>query len=280
MSIESEQWQCSTCAKYESDRAKFVRLTQLSKQAVKDYEELKACYEDLKKQQAESSKKFRNENAALQLKVQEQQEVINRLQNASEAVCEEYGNLKTLYDVETKATSQILKKASQWYQENRDLKRKSQFLLEKISTANIVDIMEAVPSEAGCETVPESPTPDAEVEQLRSVVAGLKEDMVTLKKELERSEDCKRCLSRKNERLVIELESERAEHAISRKRLAELDDNMGRLNRGQSPRAVGGHFKDKGYVGFPVLEYRLDQIRWCSLAFKMVNQWAHGVLLN
>lgn len=32
MSIESEQWQCSTCAKYESDRAKFVRLTQLSKQ--------------------------------------------------------------------------------------------------------------------------------------------------------------------------------------------------------------------------------------------------------
>lgn len=33
--------------------------------------------------------------------------------------------------------------------------------------------MEAVPSEAGCETVPESPTPDAEVEQLRSVVAGV-----------------------------------------------------------------------------------------------------------
>ncbi|KAH7962000.1 hypothetical protein HPB52_013942 [Rhipicephalus sanguineus] len=190
--------QCATCADYELERPKFVRLTQLSRQAVRDYEDLRSCYEELKQhyeEQQRLAKKYRNENASLQLKVQEQQETLNRLQNASEAVCEEYGMLRSRYNAETKAASKVLKKASQWYLENQDLRRTSQILWEKVAASD------------------------------------LRLEVTCLKGELERSESSARDLAAKNERLLAELDSERTERSRCQKRLAEMEDGMGRLNR-------------------------------------------------
>ncbi|KAH7962595.1 hypothetical protein HPB52_017103 [Rhipicephalus sanguineus] len=232
--------QCATCADYELERPKFVRLTQLSRQAVRDYEDLRSCYEELKQhyeEQQRLAKKYRNENASLQLKVQEQQETLNRLQNASEAVCEEYGMLRSRYNAETKAASKVLKKASQWYLENQDLRRTSQILWEKVAASGEdlsslpVPALSAASSTSSDLTSNGTTAHDEETEQLRQTVADLRLGVTCLKGELERSESGARDLAAKNERLLAELESERTERSRCQKRLAEMEDGMGRLNR-------------------------------------------------
>ncbi|CAD6225767.1 GSCOCG00005715001-RA-CDS [Cotesia congregata] len=108
-------------AKYEESERKRKVLLQKSETVTREHNDLE--------------KKFREmirENSALHTQVRDKDEQLQKLRTVSEAVCKEYEQLKRQYDVETGAMHKAMQQASQWYKQNRQLKRRSQVLVQRI----------------------------------------------------------------------------------------------------------------------------------------------------
>ncbi|KAK0183371.1 hypothetical protein PV327_001420 [Microctonus hyperodae] len=87
------------------------------------------------KQNADLEKKQRQllkESSAMQSQLRDKDDKLQKLRTVSEAVCKEYEQLKRQYDVETGAMHKAMQQASQWYKQNRQLKRRSQVLVQRI----------------------------------------------------------------------------------------------------------------------------------------------------
>ncbi|XP_070164886.1 shootin-1 [Polyergus mexicanus] len=90
--------------------------------------------EAVNKEHADLEKKYQQlqrENNTLQSQVEEKEHKLLKLRTVSEAVCKEYEQLKRQYDVETNAMHKAMQQASQWYRQNRELKRRSQIIAQK-----------------------------------------------------------------------------------------------------------------------------------------------------
>ncbi|XP_053979825.1 shootin-1 isoform X1 [Hylaeus volcanicus] len=111
--------------KYEESEKRRKLLLQKSEAANKDHVDLERKYQHLQKQ-----------NSALQSQVQENEQKLQKMRTVSEAVCKEYEQLKHQYDVETGAMHKAMQQASQWYRQNRELKRRSQIITQKFLQNN------------------------------------------------------------------------------------------------------------------------------------------------
>ncbi|XP_076245229.1 uncharacterized protein LOC143185838 isoform X2 [Calliopsis andreniformis] len=107
-------------SKYEESEKRRKLLLQKSETANKEHADLEKKFQQLQMQ-----------NSSLQSQIQEKEQKLQKLRTVSEAVCKEYEQLKHQYDVETGAMHKAMQQASQWYRQNRELKRRSQIIAQK-----------------------------------------------------------------------------------------------------------------------------------------------------
>ncbi|XP_008546705.1 shootin-1 isoform X2 [Microplitis demolitor] len=107
--------------KYEESERKRKVLLQKSETVSREHSDLEKKHRQLLR-----------ENSALQSQNRDKDEQLQKLRTVSEAVCKEYEQLKRQYDVETGAMHKAMQQASQWYKQNRQLKRRSQVLVQRI----------------------------------------------------------------------------------------------------------------------------------------------------
>ncbi|XP_053979857.1 shootin-1 isoform X2 [Hylaeus volcanicus] len=152
--------------KYEESEKRRKLLLQKSEAANKDHVDLERKYQHLQKQ-----------NSALQSQVQENEQKLQKMRTVSEAVCKEYEQLKHQYDVETGAMHKAMQQASQWYRQNRELKRRSQIITQKFLQNNHdgsldIDVSDEVDSNF------------EDLDQLRETVKELSKEIARLQTEL------------------------------------------------------------------------------------------------
>ncbi|KAG8035481.1 hypothetical protein G9C98_006927 [Cotesia typhae] len=112
-----------------AQRASFERLDASASPKITRFHDL------ITREHNDLEKKYRElirETSALQTQVRDKDDQLQKLRTVSEAVCKEYEQLKRQYDVETGAMHKAMQQASQWYKQNRQLKRRSQVLVQRI----------------------------------------------------------------------------------------------------------------------------------------------------
>ncbi|XP_058797986.1 shootin-1-like isoform X2 [Phymastichus coffea] len=159
---EASRWK----AKFEEAEKRRKMLLQKSESVNRENADLEKKYQQLLRQ-----------NNTLQTQLQDKSEKLDKMRSVSEAVCKEYEQLKRQYDVETGAMHKAMQQASQWYQQNRELKRRSQVITQRYLQANPdalndFDLQDEVDNHAD------------DIEQLRETVTELSQEVAKLQTEL------------------------------------------------------------------------------------------------
>ncbi|CAL7946329.1 unnamed protein product [Xylocopa violacea] len=153
-------------SKYEESEKRRKLLLQKSEAASKEHADLERKYQQLQRQ-----------NSSLQSQVQEKEQKLHKLRTVSEAVCKEYEQLKHQYDVETGAMHKAMQQASQWYRQNRELKRRSQVMAQKLLQSNPEGSLDLELSD-------EVDSNFEDLDQLRETVKELSKEIARLQTEL------------------------------------------------------------------------------------------------
>jgi len=187
---------------YNQEVERRLTLTKLAHKATRDYDELKRRYSETQQQVD-----------ALQLRLEEKDHDFANLRNdttddgrssytpVSEAVYHEYDEFRQKHEVETEAMQQAFNRATEWYQENKNLKRETNNLkrqsaafLSKVSElAPEVDILQlaelAGTEEDSSEMKALLSQHDQEVKGLMAKIKGLEEEVATLSTNYNRLKD-------------------------------------------------------------------------------------------
>ncbi|XP_017799126.1 PREDICTED: shootin-1 isoform X1 [Habropoda laboriosa] len=153
-------------SKYEDSEKRRKLLLQKSEAASREHTDLEKKYQQLQRQ-----------NNTLQTQVQEKEQKLQKLRTVSEAVCKEYEQLKHQYDVETGAMHKAMQQASQWYRQNRELKRRSQIITQKLLQSNPEGSLDLEISD-------EVDSNFEDLDQLRETVKELSKEIARLQTEL------------------------------------------------------------------------------------------------
>ncbi|XP_076667847.1 uncharacterized protein LOC143368718 isoform X2 [Andrena cerasifolii] len=153
-------------SKYEESEKRRKLLLQKNEAANKEHADLERRNQQLQRQ-----------NNALQSQVQEKEQRLQKLRTVSEAVCKEYEQLKHQYDVETGAMHKAMQQASQWYRQNRELKRRSQIIAQKFLHTNPEGSVDLELSD-------EVDSNFEDLDQLRETVKELSKEIARLQTEL------------------------------------------------------------------------------------------------
>ncbi|XP_078048861.1 uncharacterized protein LOC144476128 isoform X2 [Augochlora pura] len=153
-------------SKYEESEKRRKLLLQKSEAVSKDHVDLEKKLQQLQRQ-----------NSTLQSQVQEKEQKLQKMRTVSEAVCKEYEQLKHQYDVETGAMHKAMQQATQWYRQNRELKRRSQIITQKLQQTNSDGSLDLELSD-------EVDSNFEDVDQLRETVKELSKDIARLQTEL------------------------------------------------------------------------------------------------
>ncbi|XP_046434545.1 shootin-1 isoform X1 [Neodiprion fabricii] len=205
-------------SKYEDSEKRRKMLLQKSESNLRDHADLEKKYNHLQRQ-----------NNSLQAQVVDNEEKLNKLRTVSEAVCKEYEQLKRQYDIETGAMHRAMQQATQWYKQNRELKRKSQVLAQKFLQVNpegIVDIDIDISDEVDSNS--------DDTEQLRETVRELSQDVARLQTELNAAKLQEFEAQEQVTLLSSQLEEERALREEGEAKIKEFQkqrENMERVTR-------------------------------------------------
>ncbi|XP_015597235.1 shootin-1 [Cephus cinctus] len=203
-------------SKYEDSEKRRKLLLQKSEAANREHVDLERKLQQLQRQ-----------NNTLQTQVQDKDKKLHKLRTVSEAVCKEYEQLKHQYDIETGAMHKAMQQASQWYKQNRELKRKSQVLTQKFlqvhpEGVDDIDISDEVDS-----------NPD-DIEELRETVRDLSQDVARLQTELNSARLQEFEAQEQATLFAAQLEAERALRKEGEEKMKELQmqrENMERVTR-------------------------------------------------
>lgn len=202
--------------KYEDSEKRRKHLLQKSETANKEHVDLEKKFQQLQK-----------ENSLLQSQVQEKEQKLLKLRTVSEAVCKEYEQLKHQYDVETNAMHKAMQQASQWYRQNRELKRRSQIMAQKFLHSNPdeslhFDLSDEVDSNFD------------DLEQLRQTVKELSGEIARLQTELHSARLQEFEAQEQVTQLTTQLEDERALRQKGEEKINEMKvhkENMERVTK-------------------------------------------------
>ncbi|XP_014203365.1 shootin-1 isoform X2 [Copidosoma floridanum] len=160
---EAARWR----SKFDEAEKRRKMLLQKSEAVNRDCADLERKYQQLLRQ-----------NGTLQTQVQEKTGELEKIRTVSEAVCKEYEQLKRQYDVETGAMHKAMQQASQWYRQNRELKRRSQVITQRYLQTN-PEVLEDF-----LEVSDEVDNQNEDIEQLRESVTELSKEVAKLQTEL------------------------------------------------------------------------------------------------
>lgn len=201
----------------DAEKKRKALLTENQKSA-RDYANLERRY-----------KEINNDLNMKQRLLQDKTLELNKLRQASEGLYKEYEKLKNKYDVETSAMHSAMKTASQWYSQNRELKRKSAVLVQKF-----LEVSPAGVQELGDESDGSSNKEDDELEGLRNTVKQLSEEVAKLQTELKTA----RLQEFEAQEQVVNLTAQLDEEVTNRKRieselteLRAMKQNMGHVSK-------------------------------------------------
>ncbi|XP_060528197.1 shootin-1-like isoform X2 [Cylas formicarius] len=153
----------------------------------------------------------------LETELFEKNEEFTKLSTASKNLYKEYETLKNQYETETGAMARALKDASQWYKENKELKRKTLFLSDKDAVDEGVDTGES----AG----------DADIENLNKTIKHLSTEVAELQTELDSVKQSEFQALENNLKLNEELEATKKENKSLKVELDELKNERDQLLR-------------------------------------------------
>ncbi|CAH2011804.1 unnamed protein product [Acanthoscelides obtectus] len=170
----------------------------------------------------ELEKKYMNlqiKHEQLETELFEKNEEFTRLSTASKNLYKEYEILKNQYETETRAMSGALKDATQWYKENKELKRKTMLLMDKDAVDEGVDAGEG------------ESTGDNDIENLNKTIKQLSAEVAELQTEVDQLKQQEFQTTEENVKLGEDLESERRKTEKLESKLGDLQKEHNQLLR-------------------------------------------------
>ncbi|KAM0725708.1 hypothetical protein ACS0PU_008434 [Formica fusca] len=200
--------------KYEDSEKRRKLLLQKSEAVNKEHADLEKKYQQLHR-----------ENSTLQSQVEEKEHKLLKLRTVSEAVCKEYEQLKRQYDVETNAMHKAMQQASQWYRQNRELKRRSQIIAQKFLHNNSeqsldFDLSDEVDNQSF-----------EDLDELRQMVKELSSEVARLQTELHSARLQEFEAQEQVTQLTTQLEEERALRQKGQEKINEMKFYKGNMER-------------------------------------------------
>ncbi|XP_072752319.1 uncharacterized protein [Anoplolepis gracilipes] len=199
--------------KYEDSEKRRKVLLQKNEAVSKDHIDLEKKYQQLQR-----------ENSTLQSQVQEKEHKLLKLRTVSEAVCKEYEQLKHQYDVETNAMHKAMQQASQWYRQNRELKRRSQIIAQKLLHNNPEQSLD-------CDLSDEVDTSFEDLDELRQTVKDLSGEIARLQTELHSARLQEFEAQEQVTQLTTQLEEERVLRQKGEEKINEMKVHKGNMER-------------------------------------------------
>ncbi|CAG9865021.1 unnamed protein product [Phyllotreta striolata] len=147
----------------------------------------------------------------LETELFEKNEEFTKLSTASKNLYKEYETLKNQYETETRAMSGALKDASQWYRENKELKRRTLLLMDRDAVDEGVDAGDG-----------ESTNSEAELENLNKTIKQLSAEVAELQTEVDSLKQVEFQTTEENIKLTEELDEEKQRNNELSLQLAEL----------------------------------------------------------
>ncbi|XP_025197743.1 shootin-1 [Melanaphis sacchari] len=145
---------------------------------------------------------------------------LSQLRNLSEAMYKEYDQLKQQYELETTTLQKAMERASQWYKQNRELKRRSSALMQKVMSVAPSSLDDLADDTDGNEN--DTDNNDIEIEELRKTVKELTQEVSRLQAELNKIKLQEFEAQEQTVDLTSELEEERRARNRAEQELKEL----------------------------------------------------------
>ncbi|EFA09805.1 shootin-1 [Tribolium castaneum] len=172
-------------------KLKYEDTEQKRKSILSEKEKIARQYNDLQRKNLDLQLK----NEQLETELFEKNEQYSKLSEASKSVYKEYEKLKHRYETETTAMSSALQDASNWYKENKALKRKTMLLLDTDTVDEGVDAGES--------------TGDSDIENLNKTIKQLSSEIAELQTEVDTLKHVEFTTTEQNIKLSEELEFEK-----------------------------------------------------------------------
>lgn len=156
---------------------------------------------------------------------------LSQLRNLSEAMYKEYDQLKQQYELETTTLQKAMERASQWYKQNRELKRRSSALMQKVMSVAPSTFDDLTDDTDGNDDTDNN---DTEMEELRKTVKELTQEVSRLQAELNKIKLQEFEAQEQTVDLTSELEEERRARKRAEQELKELKmkhDNLETVSR-------------------------------------------------
>ncbi|XP_015375419.1 PREDICTED: shootin-1-like [Diuraphis noxia] len=157
---------------------------------------------------------------------------LSQLRNLSEAMYKEYDQLKQQYELETTTLQKAMERASQWYKQNRELKRRSSALMQKVMSVAPSTLDDLADDTDGNDN--DADNNDTEMEELRKTVKELTQEVSRLQAELNKIKLQEFEAQEQTVDLTSELEEERRGRKRAEQELKELKmkhDNLETVSR-------------------------------------------------
>ncbi|KAG8244276.1 hypothetical protein J6590_027973 [Homalodisca vitripennis] len=154
---------------------------------------------------------------------------LNQLRKLSEAVYKEYDQLKNQYELETGTMQKAMQRASQWYKQNRELKRRSTALVQRVMQVapdTMADLADDTDSGVSTDT--------DDFDELRKSVQELNHDVARLQAEVNAARLQEFEAQETIVDLTSQLEEERSARTLLESELQELRsmrENLGQVSR-------------------------------------------------
>ncbi|XP_026810994.1 shootin-1 isoform X2 [Rhopalosiphum maidis] len=145
---------------------------------------------------------------------------LSQLRNLSEAMYKEYDQLKQQYELETTTLQKAMERASQWYKQNRELKRRSSALMQKVMSVAPSTLDDLADDTDGNDN--DTDNNDTEMEELRKTVKELTQEVSRLQAELNKIKLQEFEAQEQTVDLTSELEEERRARKRAEQELKEL----------------------------------------------------------
>uniref|UniRef100_A0A8D8PWY4 Shootin-1 n=1 Tax=Cacopsylla melanoneura TaxID=428564 RepID=A0A8D8PWY4_9HEMI len=205
--------------KCEDSERKRKALIGENQKVQRDLAELEKKFELLKKD---------HENTKSDLHKKDYQ--LNHLRNLSEGVYKEYDQLKHQHELEVSTMRKAMDRASRWYQENKELKRKSSVLKERVKKAapHLEQIDDELDSPSGGGS---GDDPDSEIQDLRSTITDLTHEVSRLQSSLNTAKQQEFDAQEQVVELTASLEQEKRARQKAEFSLKELEAKHSNLDK-------------------------------------------------
>ncbi|XP_050531957.1 shootin-1-like [Daktulosphaira vitifoliae] len=204
-------------AKFEETEAKRKNLLTQSQKLIREKS-------DMEREMLKLKTEFESTKSELEQKTTQ----LEQLRKLSEGMYKEYDQLKQQYEIETGQLNKAIERASQWYKQNRELKRRSSALMQKVMSVAPATLEDLEDDTDG------NDNNDTEMEELRKTVKELTQEVSRLQAELNKIKLQEFEAQEQTVDLTSELEEERRARQLAERELKELimkHDNLESVSR-------------------------------------------------